>query len=306
MDSLGAVNSFAAAITDLYGDTGRQWLRDLPALRATVAERWSLRIGDPFPLSYNWVAPATAADGTPVVVKLSPAANPELPTETAALRLADGRGAIRLLHADLSLGVRILERAVPGHTLASLARRDDRAATSAAAAVMRRFRRPAPADHPFPTVAGWRLGFTRLRDAHDGGTGPLPAAAVEQAERAYDELLATADDPVVLHADLHHDNILAADREPWLAIDPKGLVGEPAYEAGALLRNPHPDLLDEPDPRRTLARRLDQLADELELDRDRLRRWAFAQAVLSAVWGWEDHGAPSPFALRCAELLGTL
>ena len=75
--------------------------------------------------------------------------------------------------------------------------------------------------------------------------------------------------PVVLHGDLHHFNILAAERQPWLAIDPKGVVGEPVYETGALLRNPWPDLLSLPDPGRILARRVDQLAEELGFDRAR-------------------------------------
>ena len=81
--------------------------------------------------------------------------------------------------------------------------------------------------------------------------------------------------PVLLHGDLHHDNILSAERAPWLAIDPKGLVGEPAYETGAWLRNSHPELLNSPHPARTLARRIDQLAAELNSERARIHGWAW-------------------------------
>ena len=277
--------------------------RPPPALRAEYADRWSLRIGDPYELSYNYVAPAELPDGTAAVLKLSPPGNPELPTEAAALALAAGRGAVRLLSSDVQAGALLLERAEPGATLTDLVPHDDATAVSAAAAVMRRFWRPVPDDHPFPTVTRWRAGFTRLRDAHGGGTGPLSEALVTAAERTFDALLASAAEPVVLHGDLHHDNILRAEREPWLAIDPKGVIGEPAYEVGALLRNPSPELLEAPDPARLLARRLDQFADELDLDRERLRGWAHAQAVLAAIWGWEDHGDPWDFALHCAELL---
>jgi streptomycin 6-kinase len=109
---------------------------------------------------------------------------------------------------------------------------------------------------------------------------------------------------VLLHGDLHHENVLRSRREPWLAIDPKGVAGEPAYEAGALLRNPYPRLLEEPEPGRLASRRLDRLAGELKLDRSRLRDWAFAQAVLSAIWHLEDGDEDGwPFAMACAELL---
>jgi streptomycin 6-kinase len=96
---------------------------------------------------------------------------------------------------------------------------------------------------------------------------------------------------VLLHGNLHHDNILCAEREPWLAIDPKGLIGELAYETGALLRNLWPAILAEPDPARLIARRIDQLAEEVAFERARVRDWGMAQAVLSAWWFIEDGGA---------------
>jgi streptomycin 6-kinase len=113
-------------------------------------------------------------------------------------------------------------------------------------------------------------------------------------------------EPMLLHGDLHHDNILAAQREPWLTIDPKGLVGEPAYETGALLRNPLPQLLEVPQPGRVLARRVNQLAEELDFDRARVRGWGLTQAVLSAWWSVEDFGDVSDFAIACAELLASI
>jgi len=109
--------------------------------------------------------------------------------------------------------------------------------------------------------------------------------------------------PVLLHGDLHHENILAATRQPWLAIDPKGIVGEPAYEVGALLRN---RLDAAPDLRPLQARRLDQLAEALQLDRQRLLSWSVAQAVLSAWWSYEDHGRGWEPMIAYAEVLAGL
>ena len=91
-----------------------------------------------------------------------------------------------------------------------------------------------------------------------------------------------------------------------MALDPKGVVGEPAYEVGALLRNPLPQLLTEPRPARVLARRVDQLAEELGFDRERIAGWGLAQAVLSAWWSFEDHGHGWELAIACAEVLATL
>src|SRR5438067_1309862 len=92
-----------------------------------------------------------------------------------------------------------------------------------------------------------------------GAAGRVRGALGGQAEAIFAALLATQVAPVLLHGDLHHENILAAARQPWLAIDPKGVVGEPAYEAGALLRNPLPWLLEQPDPRGVTARRVADL-----------------------------------------------
>ena len=107
----------------------------------------------------------------------------------------------------------------------------------------------------------------------------------------------------MLHGDLHHFNILSAERELWLAIDPKGVVGEPAYEVGAYMRNPWPQLLSQPGVSTIMSRRLDVFSEELGIERQRLRGWAFAQAVLSAWWSYEDHGQVSEHALACAALL---
>ena len=180
---------------------------------------------------------------------------------------------------------------------------DDQRATSIAVQVMRQLWRPAPFEHSFPTVEKWAAGLKRLRLRFDGGTGPLPAHLVEESFRLFGELIGSMDEPMLLHGDLHHDNILAAERQPWLALDPKGLVGEPAYEVGALLRNQLPQDLKTPQASRILRRRIEQFAEELGFDRQRLRAWGLAQAVLSAWWSIEDHGYGWEQAMACAELL---
>jgi streptomycin 6-kinase len=302
MDALA--HGLANTIVNLYGTRGSEWLQRLPVLIAECERRWSIAVMAPLDcLTFNYVAPAVGADGQEMILKLG-VVNPELLTEIEALRLFDGRGSVQLLAADPDQGALLLERLRPGTPLSTLA--DDERATSIAAGVMRQLWRPVPAGHPFPSVARWAAGLGRLRARFGGTTGPLPQTLVEQAEALFGELLSSMDELLLLHGDLHHDNILAAGRQPWLAVDPKGVVGEPAYEVGALLRNPWPRLLDLPRPGRILARRVDQLAEELELDRARIVAWGVAQAVLSAWWCLEDGYVGWEYAIRCAELLADL
>jgi streptomycin 6-kinase len=189
----------------------------------------------------------------------------------------------------------------PGLPLLDLA--DDAEATAIAATVMRQFWRPLPADHPFPTVADWGEGFTRLRETFGGTTGPFDQQLVEQAESLFADLLASSAAPVLLHGDLHHWNILSSQRDDWLAIDPKGVAGEPAYEVGALMRNPTPHIFSYEQPEPLLRRRVDILEERLSFDSERLLGWSVAQAVLSAWWSYEDHGAGWEPMMAWAETL---
>jgi streptomycin 6-kinase len=237
------------------------------------------------------VAPARRTGGEEIVLKLG-VPNPELTNEIAALQLYDGTGAAQLLDADAEAGVLLMERLTPGAPLADVV--DDEVATEIAAGVMRRLWRRVPAEHSFPDVRRWAQALYGLRERFGGVTGPLPPRLVDHAVHLHDELIASSAAPTVLHADLHHWNILTAERQPWLALDPKGVIGEPAYETGALLRNPMPGIARRPDARHILDRRVDLLAERLGFDRQRLIGWGFAQAVLSAAWdideslfGWE-------------------
>ena len=294
---------FAGAIVLQHGEAGRLWLEGLPALVGRCAARWSLRVGPPFDnLSYNYAAPAEGPGGQRLVLKLGVPV-PELLSEMEALRLFGGRGAVRLVDADAGSGALLLERVEPGTQLSALCEEDDAAATSAAASVMRELWRPAPAEHDFPTAARWGEGLKRLRAHFGGGTGPFPRRLIAEAESLFAELLASADEPVLTHGDLHHGNVLKAARAPWLAIDPKGLVAEPAYEVGALLRNPLPQLLRWPQPVRVTERRIAQLSEELGFERARVRGWGLAQAVLSEWWTIEDGGELGEFGSAVAEVI---
>jgi streptomycin 6-kinase len=299
-------DDFARAVKAFRGSEGAAWLGGLPAIVEKCAARWGLEVGLPFlPLYYNYVAPAERADGTRVVLKVS-FPDDETPTEREALRLFEGRGAARLLDADEARGALLLERLEPGTKLSDLCETDDEGATSAAAAVMRSLRRPAPRGHGFPSVADWGKGFGRHRARFGGASGPIPLRLFEEAESLFRELNDSAAEPVLLHGDLHQGNVIAASREPWLSIDPKGVVGEPAYEVGALLRNPVGRILSWTNLARVMERRVRQLSDELGFERVRVRGWGVSQAILAAVWSCEDGARDADEWVACAESIAAV
>ena len=298
---------FTATICATFGTEGAAWLQELPTILADCAHRHALTLLPPFPnLTFHYVAPAIRADGTDAVLKVG-VPHHELTCQIAALRLYNGRGSVRLLEADAKQGMLLLERLTPGTPLTTLVNDDqDDQATSLAASVMQKLWQPAPAEHDFPTVADWSQGLERLRTHFQGGTGPFPVRLIEEAETLFRDLLASMESPVLLHGDLHHDNILAAKRESWLAIDPKGVVGESAYEVGALLRNLWEDRQPLLNPQRILERRVAQLAEELSLDRARVRGWGVAQATLSAWWCFEDGSPDIADSIALAEQLAAI
>ncbi len=287
---VGVPKAFKQFIVDVFEEDGAVWLERLPALVAKFENRWSITAEPPFPdLSYNYVAPVKTADGKEAVLKLGVPRN-ELITEIEALRLYDGRGMARLIRADPAEGAILLERLRPGEMLLTLAEEDDEAATAVAADLMKQLWRPLPDDHPFPTIADWGKGLKRLRTEFEGGTGPFPKWLVETAEGLYRDLSASMSETVLLHGDLHHWNVMTAERQPWLSIDPKGLAGEGAYEVGPLLNNPTGLFLKWPNPAKKTARRIDILAERLEIDRARLIGWGVYYCLLSAFWSYEDQG----------------
>ena len=203
------------------------------------------------------------------------------------LRAFEGEGMVRLLnHAD---GAVLLQRLTPGTSLADLAVEDDEQATGVLIDLMRRLTpRTVPAG--VSTVEDWGKGFTRYATTLDTR---VPRPLLESAQRIYRDLCATQAGTRLLHGDLHHFNVLMDKGRGWTAIDPKGVVGEQAYEVGAALRNPFGRSESFTD-HAVVARRAARFAKELTLDEGRVLAWAFAQAVLAAVWAIEDGGTVHP------------
>ncbi|WP_027087298.1 aminoglycoside phosphotransferase family protein [Cohnella panacarvi] len=292
--------TFRQTIKSVHGARGENWLDGFGELVRYCEAKWGLRIVHSYDLTFNYVASVQLEDGTEAALKLC-VPHKESRSEEQALRWYDGRGAVRVIDSEPDRGILLMESVKPGYTLHMI--QDDKEAMLAAAQVMRRLWRPAPAEvHAFASVAGWTDGLKRLRRVFDGGTGPLPERMVELAENTFEQLLHTSGQPLLLHGDLHHGNILAGERDPWIAIDPKGVIGEAEYEVCALLTNNLPA----DDQIGILRNRVNVLASALELDRIRILKWAVSFGVLSAFWCVEDGVGDPMAAIGRAELFERL
>jgi streptomycin 6-kinase len=263
---------------------GREpWLTTvLPAILAQTRDRWSLRIGEPFQPGGQtaWVAPARDAAGHDRVLKIA-WPHPEAAHEADGLRAWAGHGAVRL-HAAHDFGLAhalLLERCRPG---AELSVRPEPDQDIVIAALLRRLWIQPPDDHPFASLTQMcqRWADQTEQDLAARTTPPhLDPGLARTGLALFRELPATADRQVLLCTDLHAGNVLAAAREPWLVIDPKPHVGDPAYDPLQHLLNCDQRLRADP---RGLARRL---AGLLDLNPDRVLAWLFARCVQESP-GW--------------------
>jgi streptomycin 6-kinase len=267
---------------------GRRWAESLPASLEFCRQHWDLRVGEPLEGGATaWVAPAERADGSACVLKLS-YPDDESEHEADALLLWAGAGAVRLLERNLEPRALLLERLSPGTTLFDLP--DAEEALEVACSVLRRLWVPAPAQ-PFATAqsraAGWAEEIAREYQAH---AQPFDVALLNAAVAAFEQLATHDGESVVLHQDFHRGNVLRAEREPWLAIDPKPLIGERAFDARWLLND-----LWRREPRSPLspADLLDRLALELALEPERIRLWTLARAIENALWSYESGESPT-------------
>ena len=256
------------------------WLARLPDIVAALAGTWSLSVGAPFRPGGQtaWVAPARSTGGDELVLKVG-WRHDEAAHEADGLREWDGDGAVRVhdvMELDGTVAL-LLERCVPGATLRG---RPGVEQDEVIAGLLRRLWRKPAGGHGFRPLQemcdAWADEF-EVKLATD--TGGLDTGLARDGIALFRRLPGTADRQVLLCTDLHAGNVLAAEREPWLVIDPKPYVGDPAYDLLQHLLN-CPDRLHA-DPR-ALARRVADLAG---LDRERVLRWLFARCVQEAP-GW--------------------
>ena len=255
---------------------GREWLARLPSIIEECADAWSLTVGEPFAYAFASLAmPAERADGSAAVLKVS-FPDRESEHEAAALALLDGDGAVRLLEYDERRRALLLERAEPGAPLKELGL--DRA-LDVFVDLLPRLWKPAGAPfRPLAEEAAW-WAETIVEDFDRTGR-PFERPLLEAALEAIETLSPTQGEQVLVNQDMHADNVVRAQREPWLMIDPKPLAGEREFGIAAIVRG-----WELGHSRDAVVHRLDRLTGELHLDRERARGWALAQTI---AWAFDD------------------
>ena len=205
----------------------------------------------------------------------------------SVLKHYDGYGAVRLLQDQGN--ATLLERAVPGTPLSKLVQRgEDDQATHSLCDVIQKLHAKEAYDGRYVSVDELQSGFKKYLIS---GDIQIPQNLVKEAQSIYAELVKSQEKPILLHGDLHHDNVLYDEKRGWLAIDPKGYVGESACEVGALLRNPrnYPEISQNPEH---MKRRVSIICERLGFERERVIAWAFSQSVLAGIWSVEDGESP--------------
>ncbi|MEV0490028.1 aminoglycoside phosphotransferase family protein [Streptomyces atratus] len=305
---IGIPGAFARSTIEREGEPGAAWLAELPRIVDELLGRWGcVPDGEVMHGGVGVIVPVWRRGGGTAVLKVS-FPHPGNVHEPDAFTAWGGRGAVLLHKRDDARFAMLLER-VQTSTLAEVEDGDEIA--TVAGRINRRLAIPAPPGLPrlWEQADTWEEHL--CKDAEEL-THTLSRQVMDAAMATVRELGRVQPD-VLIHGDLHARNILRADREPWLAVDPKGYAGDPAYDGGTLLRSRALTLLEADDLRTAVHRILDVFAEAAELDRERVQRWAQFHAVQAAFWG-RRHGFRiarsgsrldwlTDFADRLAELL---
>lgn len=289
------LDTFKSNITRLYGQKGKVWLEELPALVEKISSKLSLHALQPMPdLSYNYVLSGLQAD-TPIILKLG-YDNEALAKEALTLQCFAKWGGVNMM-TEISTaydGYLLLSRLVPGTSLKSYFPDKEAETVKIICAVIEKLHMAKiPKHHNFPHINNWLSILDKKL--------PLPFRYLQKARKLRDRLLQNAGPDILLHGDLHHYNILQ-NGETWVAIDPKGVIGETAYEVAAFIRNPIPDLLIQQNATEIIQNRITTFSNILNISTTRIAYWCFVQTILAWAWALED-GCDTEYWKQMAKIL---
>lgn len=279
------MNKFEKNITNSYGQAGISWLISLSNIIESSCKKWNLSNVNPVEImNWNFVALAMKNSNLPVILKIS--YNKELILdEYSALSHFDGDGAIRVHDIDTESNALLLERAIPGYSLKNSHFLEIEEKINIYTDVVKKLIRKKLPDRNHVHVKDWCSVIDRITDPR------ISKSFLAKAIKLRSALLSNIQHEYLCHGDLHLENILQT-RSSWVAIDPKGIIGEIAFEASAF------DLISEDEMNdvssiSTIIDRLTRIATRLEISYVRLISWVFLRVVISAQWFVEDNGDPA-------------
>lgn len=264
------MNPFHANIISIYREKGKAWLNTLPELVATISSRLDLRdLKEVTNLTYNYVLSGFQGD-SPIILKLGPDRE-GLVRESFALKCFSGYGAVHVLAEDN--GMLLLERSAPGTSLKSYFPNREHESIEIACNVMKKLHQAnIPTTHNFPHIKDWLADLDKDWN--------IPNHYLQKARKLRDQLLQTSGADVLLHGDLHHDNILQNGKD-WVVIDPKGVMGSSMNEIWAFVMDIEHDI--------------PCIAQYFNFNVQDVFDWYFVHLVLAACWNLEDHMDASLF-----------
>lgn len=258
----------------------RVWLERLPEVLHHLQSQWSLVLGEPFTgddVSCSWVAPVRCSDGSDAVLKLG-MPHMEGMHELEGLRFWDGDPTAQILDFDIELGAMLLEQCKPGTNLRVLPEPEQ---DQIIAQLLKKLWRLPQSPHPFRSLSAM-IAYWSEETLADAERWPDPGL-VREGLHLFEELQKTASENVLLATDLHAGNVLRAEREHWLVIDPKPFLGDPAYDATQHLFNCATRLHS--DPKGTIHR----FSDLLGMNHERVRLWMFARVASEPREKWDNN-----------------
>lgn len=278
--------NFRTNLTEIFCEDGRKWLSELPQIVAEISKKHCLKsTGAHFSdLSFNYVLPCVFMDDRQAVIKIGfPKNKPSITDEFNVLKVFDGIAICRALDLDTDFNAMFLERLLPGEDLREVCATDDHGSNVIAVDIMRKLWRKPPETGKFILLEEWLKGFTETMEFD------FEAEIFFKGCDAYRELLAQTKHVKLLHGDLHHENILSSERDAFLAIDPKGIIGDIGYEISVFLNNPRTWILEHDTPQKILKERIVQFSDAFEIEPAILHKWALALPILAAFWSHQDN-----------------
>lgn len=271
------MTQFRNNVINKYGKSGIAWIENLPKIIEEIAAKWRLINLKPMEnLSCHYVL-SGLKDDKPIILKLFLDIR-ILDQEINALKAFKNDEIVEILGLDD--GALLLERAIPGTSLKSYFPHRDNDAIKIASNLIKKLHNVLiPKEHNFPHIKDWLKILDQDLD--------IPTDYLEKTRKIRDMLLASSQEEVLLHGDFHHYHILQ-NGQKWLVIDPRGIIGERAYEVTNFIRNPIVDLSNQSNPHDIINNRIEKFSTELSLDRKRVKDWCFVHSVLSVAWALED------------------
>lgn len=271
------MNKFEENIISIHGEQGRVWLSQLPQIARDASLLFGLSELQPLDnLTYNYILSGYKGS-QPIILKIG---IESLNKEAEALRVFAGFGAVAIIAQ--SPNALCLERVMPGISLKSYFPDQDKESVKIACEVIGKLHNSqAPSRDLFPNIKDWLSVL-------DEDYSMIELPYMQKARMLKDRLLRTATNDLLLHGDLHHDNIIRRGDE-WVVIDPKGVIGESSYEAASFIINPIPRLLEHHRPKEIIERRIKDFAETSLLSEERIIGWSYVRAMLGLVWAIQDN-----------------